>query len=775
MNDHKLDEMMKNIEKTDPADTFSASVKQPAGSIIKRRAKKPHRMIFVAAAIVLIVAMVLVVMLPMLRNIPNDESYDTSESTSGSEHNDVLPPWKNGRISLTAITYNGSNSSLSTSPSVKYLAAAASFSGEYDVSGDSLAISMLEGTKISSCVNGELLKITPREGEHTGCDGVYYNIAEDRTFCLSCTIEALIAEKDYYTDACVRAFIEECLITQTAVYAGVIDELYGSTYESIYQNGMAEKIASGYSPTLDELGVASSYTEKEKEYTQQKIYSFERPVVKIVEYGEDINKCLFTLVSASVAQGAYGLYLYEQDSEAVKKLDGDYVGVAHCVNGYFSSMPDDLPMANYADAVCVVVVNNYDTVVVTVPYFCSFLKYDEKTGSYVPSYTGLNVLSFDVSNGETDALFGEARDAQTQLSLPAQGAKISEGVIYYETVNGKWGFDGKLELSGELLKILSVGDEKYAVMKDNGSYTVYNLSDGTQVTPEEAGFADSDCYVADANRRVHIGTGESAALWEGDPEAQVYSASGRYIYMYFKDDAFVTCVDVQTGEVGYIGLSESFLNQSSECAGVEYLLFINNAEDRLIMAFYRQGELIFDRNGFFEFCENHPLSDIDPEQPSAAFEKNAELIFGFFLNDGKSVVFKDIKTAVKAAKLVAVKPLLTMFSQGKPTVGEVIADIGDAVAGMADFDSTSAFVTQSTLLRLLNGVSVSDFEEVFETRIFGSFSEYDLSVQLAYYDVFTGLPDELDAKEELAKMFAAAAMMYIYGYECPNEDTIRYY
>lgn len=154
-------------------------------------------------------------------------------------------PWVNGTLSLTSVTYKSGDSALRMTAAMKQLSGGSEGS-------ENVAVSLEASAVISGCVDGRFLAITPTEGAHMDCDGVYYDIEKDEEFCLACHIRDAIADDPYYIDVCIRTLVEEHLIIKDDILAGVID--YAYLYNDLNNEEAHRLLANGGEVTYEGLG-----------------------------------------------------------------------------------------------------------------------------------------------------------------------------------------------------------------------------------------------------------------------------------------------------------------------------------------------------------------------------------------------------------------------------------------------------------------------------------------------------------------------------------------
>ncbi len=740
------------------------SLNLPAENELKALAPKPKRKRFsprrylTAAACFLLVACVAVI--PLFRNSSSTEFPLGGESDSAEQSTDEsvseiitpqagLAPWENGSLRLTSVTYKNVARQNALQPIAKT-----------STTAENVSISMLADTKISGCVNAELLSITPTEGKHVGCDGVFYDIRKDSVFCLACHIKDKIADNPYYIDICIRLLIEEHLITLEEILAGIID--YKSVYLSLDNETAKECFANGNTPTCESL--AFDYAFGKTAMYDALMEGYQYPIIRVIEYGENEDRCLFT-IGSPVSDVTWGAYVFELDTGKVIKLDGETVGFCEPINGYMGGTPDEFLAVNLSIATGVSVTEDYSKILVTLPYFVQWYDTDEN-GRLVPVYTGQNVIVFDVDGGTYEGLLGNNSGQDTSLlDLPTQHAKSYGELVYFPTDDNAWCLfaDGhSYKLQGELLRLTERDGGGYtAVMKKGNSYEAYAL-EGEQATLLE----NEAIRVLDGNKRVLLSDGSAEILWENEPAAMVMSADGRFLYLYFEGDGFVTCFDIDSGKKGELALSGDFVSQAGAVARAEYLLFLNASENRLLIAYCKNGALIFDSQAFLENEDLEPA--FQTAQIDDVFERNFKKALPYFYNGETNVTFADPKTVVEAATVLGFDALYQYATQGvEHDMSPLIIEIASRVADVADYTGNKAEISGRTLNGLLAGMTFDVFDEAYR-ELFGHFEtiHYTDNPLSSYW------PD--DSICVLAEDIANGVLTYVYGYVSLPEGDLAY-
>lgn len=741
------------------------SLNLPAENELKALAPKPKRKRFptrrylTAAACFLLVACVAII--PLFRDSGSTEFSLGGESGSAEQSTDEsvsviitphagLAPWENGSLRLTSVTYKNVGRQNALQPMAKT-----------SNTTENVSISMLADTKISGCVNAELLSITPTEGEHVWCDGVFYDIRKDSIFCLACHIKDKIAENPYYIDICIRLLIEEHLITLNEILAGVID--YKPMYLSLDNETAKECFANGNTPTCESL--AFDYASDKTAQYDALMEGYQYPIIRVIEYGENENRCLFTIGSPT-SDVTWGAYVFELDTGKVIKLDGETVGFCEPINGYMGGTPDEFLAVNLSIATGVSVTEDYSRIIVTLPYFVQWYDTDEN-GRLVPVYTGQNVIVFDVADGTYEGLLGNNSGQDTSLlDLPTQHAKSCGELVYFPTDDNAWClFAGShsYKLQGELLRLTERDGGGYtAVMKKGNSYEAYAL-EGKQATLLE----NESIHVLDGNRRVFLSDGSAEILWENEPAAMVMSADGRFVYLYFEEDGFVACFDIDSGKRSQLALSDDFVAQVKGIPHTEFLLFLNPSENRLLIAYYKYGALIFDSAAFLE--NEMLLKDTAELSITYIFEHNFKKTLPYFYNEETKVSFTNPDAVLRAAKLLGMQGLYDLAANdGLNNMSCLIIEVASQIALLADYSASTAEISGQTLNELFDGMTFDSFEELYE-NLYGHF----LAIRYTDNILSSHLGD--DHIEVLANDIASGILTYVYGYVPFSEEEFAYF
>ena len=763
MKEHELEKKLRDLFEAE-ANSFQLPCENELRALGIKQTRKniPLRRFMTIAACFLLVFCIAAV--PFLKRGPfahGNNSLGNEESTKSSDENSFnqptgSAPWENGNLHLTSVTskrYALSQTNAFGGP--------LQFTAQTRNQSENITISMLANTKISGCVNANLLSISPTEGEHQGCDGVYYDIREDRVYCLACHIKEKIKNDPYYIDICIRSLIEEYLITEKEIFAGIVD--YKPMYLSLDNETAKAYFASGGIPSCEAL--AFEYGNRNTGYYDALMHTFRYPTVRVIEYGENIDRCLFT-IGSPISEASWGAYVFELDTGNITKLDGETVGLPYAVNGYMGGTPDELLTVNLSLATGVSVSEDYSKIIVTLPYFMDQYDIDE-TGHLVPVYTGQNVIVFDTVRGTHEGLLGNNPHQDIkQLDLPTAHAKSYKDMIFYPTEDGAWclyanGF--RYKLNGDLLRLIERDGGGYtAVMKKASTYEAFKL-ETEQASPIE----NEEIYVLDGNKRILISNASSEMLWEKDPCAAVFSADCRYAYLYFEGDDHITCIDIDSGKHGQLSLSDDFVAQVKEAPHTEFLLFLNPSENRLLIAYYKSGALVFDSAAFLE--NETLLKDTAELRITYIFEHNFKKALRYFYNEESQVSFTNPDAVVDAAKLLGMQGLYDLAANdGLDNMSGLIIEVATRIAHLADYSGSTAEISGQTLNELLDGMPFDTFEELYEDL-------YDHFLTIRYTDnIFSSILGD-DNMEVLANDIASGILTYVYGYVPFSEEEFAYF
>ena len=612
---------------------------RPARS--RRRIIMP-RLAVAAVSVVLVLSMMLSVFVLLRPETPGVKPSEGTHDTNKPDNPYVDPitidaPWKTGKLTLTSLTYKPAAESMSTgrlsfdmltnteistdavTDAVTEWVTDATTDTEAMTEGatqpdtpvfgkgENVQVSIMDNTKISEYMGPDLIKIRPADGEHMSCTDVYYNIHNGESVCMSCRVLALMQGTDLYTDAAIDAFMEEILLDETHLSASGAVREWRETYRRMLDTDKTRELFSQLKkPTLAKLGIENFAFESHEIYVKEHIDEYQYPVVDVVEYGADPNKCLFSLVSPLTGI-VYGNYLLDLTTEAAVRIDRTLL----------NPLGDNTRCPELSLAESFIVFDDYSKIVVTLPYQVQYYHY--RGGHKVPVYARNAVLLFDVTNGE----YREISFSDQALLPPTAAAEVYNNVIYYPS-GALWCFyvisNGNFyTVEGDFSRVITSGKGvSYAVMKQTDGYQFFELTgeNGAFVPAEAEGeyFDLANRFVMEGNIRVDVLTLETTLLWEGTPTATAVSKDGRFMYLYFEGADHILCIDVCKAESGVLNLSDTFVTQAAEAAAtgtVTYGLFLNAAEDALLMTYCKEGVVVFDSVGYSD--HNHmrdPLGDI---------------------------------------------------------------------------------------------------------------------------------------------------------------------
>lgn len=646
----------------------------------------------------------------------------------------VTAPWKDGTLKLTSLTYRVNSDTLMPGNRISFdqITAVTGDPGENSVhtgGGESttdespvtrlpadtelpktdsaaetetplygeeenLTVSIMDNVKISAYMGSDLIKLRPDSGDHVNCPDVYYDIKADTYTCMSCRLLDLMTGSEAYADVAIHVFIEECLLSYINLWeSGEMTEWRSQYASALSDTEIREQFANRKRITLGKLGELTYYSDDHKAHVRSSVGDFQYPVVDVVEYGTDMNICLFTLCSPRTGVG-YGNFLCYLDSGAVISLDGDMAA-------------EDIPNLSLASGV--IVTDDYGTVIVTVPYFAPWVNIDRKSGLPVPYYTRSNIFIYHVDSGSYERLFTVGND-----KIPASAVAESQGVLTYRAHDGHvYAYrDGTFyELPAEPARICTdINGKRYAAIASDGHYTLYLLEGGEAVAQDPADEAleldVANCYMVEGNQRIHLLTNETVTLWEGEPAAQVASRDGRYIYLYFTGDNSILCVDVWTGERGCLALSDSFVSEAARVGEVSYRLLLNAEENRLLMTYFTEGVVVFDSAAFLEnvvFNGTHMVEAVED-------------IINYYTVNGHKLRFYEKMQAILMIKLLYIPLYLDATEQDNLNRENRLAmcvEAAEALIPYLDVWSSSAEVPRETVNSLLGYMAPDELTEYF--------------------------------------------------------------
>ena len=754
----------------------------------KREKRKTRNIVFkyiatAAACFVVVLGLAFVPRLSFWHNesdVSGETSKEESTSVSRGEIGDMVTPWESGQVSLVSVTFKPSESFASLSLPIEFLANTPyktkklnSSNSPFNTKGspepDNVKLSIMPNTKISSFIGSDLIKISVEDGEHKDCKGVYYNIREDKTECMSCEILSRIRKSDYYVEAYLRSIIEECLITEEMIYAAVTDGVYEEYYTLLDVPSTREFLKTDETPTVEKLGLTEAQFWRSESETNRELLLHKKPIVKIVEYGYDKSRLTFTL-SSSVGSAAWGAFVYDLDSNVLKKLDGETIGLPYCTNGYYTTTPEELITLDLSLATGITVSDDYTKIIATVPYFLNELELDQESGTLKPIYLAENVIVFNVNDGTYNALLGNSSGYNSSVSYPKDVAREINGVYYYPTTNNTWVFhlgNRKYELQGEFLKLERIGGEVYVIMGQDG-YKLYRLGENEAVLSELP--EDVMLYIVEGNERIDLRTLEKTKLFDGEANAVAKTTDGRFIYLYFEGENEIVCIDAKYNTVGSLPLSEEFVEQSISAGNVTYMLFLNSDEDKLLLAYYKDGALVFDREGYLSDRGAHSIP-LDPEGASREyldenFERNLSAVFDHYCFEGKKITVRQDENLLSLAKLICASRVDDYIknngSWAEEEIKALFADLGEMLLPYFEYSGNTASVSASLVKKLSGGQSAGDIAVAFE------------------YYLSRHLPSDMTAEfqtndpiDEVTTFITNGFLKLIYGYWAEVETADR--
>lgn len=734
---------------------------------------------FVAsAAVVLALALVLPVALRLAGPQGPTPGDHTAESAP-EEYVDptgIIPPWRSGTLKLSSMTFGRTETASVGYPSFSLLtdrtdAASASDSeipSEEATEADTLpdgmiygegeeenfTVSIMDNVKITTFMGDSLIKLRPEGGEHRNCPDVYFDIQKNDYFCMSCHILSLLEEQEDYADAAIRCYITECILSFAPLLAaGWGEEYEEALYAHLSGPDTRELFAKPGKLSFKSLGLTDFYSDEHREHVKTATSKFRFPVADIAEYGSDMGKCVFTLVSPRTGV-AYGNFICHLETGEVIRID------RNC-RGY--------EILNLAAAGNICITDSYRTVVAALPDFPGVLTPILHTDLYKPVYGGRNLAVFSADTGLCERLLDSAKLDHS----PDSPVLDSQGVLTYTGMNGMtYAFRSGVfyALSGELTRVIRDREgTRYAVMKQGDAYTVYAL-EGPKATPVDPASLEGTVdpgnrYAVEGNLRLDLLNGEALTLWEGEPTAAAASKDGRYLYLYFAGESHVLCLDVWTNESGYLSLSESFTEAAAAShRAVTYNLLLNAEEDRLLMTYFTEGQVTFDADAF---RENVGIA-------GGNVTKAIEEVTDYYLINGEPLRFYETDKALDLLRLLSVSSILdTVVTEGLSRTANIELSIraAEALIPYLEIWAHSAEVPDGVVESMLGDRTLSMFREFYQFEMRGYGKQYlpveipreygasrreyavtGLSRALAAkcFDVF-GVPSDTETESEIAQ------------------------
>ncbi len=581
-----LDKMLKNIESTEPSHRFEFRGEKAFSNTERKVIPFYRRKVFVTVtAAVLAIAVAITVLIPLskLVNVENGTEVltytpikpDISYIRPPEESiNSVGLPWENGSLKLTTL----SNSGISQ-PAVSLTSASVE-----SPTSENIDLSFMGSTEIVSCTDGNLVRIDTHKGEHADCDGVYYNIEENEIMCVACAIKESVKKEPYYIDACIRALIEECILTEKEL--GIthnIEERYSDLIDIFYENGADQIFMRGEMPTVQNLKVDVGTTYLFGQNFEQNLTGYSYPMISILEFGLSTEYCIYG-ISSLVSDASWGNFKIELETGVVTSLNGDngeYLKNGSVLYNYDSSKVYTADLYGFKS---IDVASDYSFAVVTTPFFSAENDSQNDTAaSNKDDRKEDNVFIIDLQSGNFTVLLGENRNYLpediTARPYPKQAAQIVDGTVCFPTKRDTWYFyyGNACELEGELIMICTLDGIKYAVMQQGDQSVYYRLDNGADVSED---IENNEIVLPDGYRTV------SSPVSVSDSSVSVWSKDGAYKYSYQKGDNKIICVETVTGIMGELRVPEDFLNSVTDLKGVRFCMFLNNSGTRLILTYF---------------------------------------------------------------------------------------------------------------------------------------------------------------------------------------------
>lgn len=637
-----IEEMLKKIGSARPQEEFSLKMDDlPPLQPTKEKQNRIKYYLIPAVAAVLIVA---VIGLTYLLPFSNSQNNGQGDTVSNGSSNDVIhlatpnddrnvmypweleiqsgdsspesniAPWESGKLKFTTLTLSGRGASrqLPTAANgfrrsdLMYLTG-----GTDKIKQDNKQLSLMADTEIRSCINGRWLGIYTEQGKHAGCEGLFYDIQDDCYVCVACKLNELIRTNEYYVDACVRTAVEVyCMKNpETPSPSTSVSAMFPKYYKAFYKSDALKVFASGEKPTKENTKLdfqkGGIYHET---WETTKMDEFKYPVVKVLEYGQDINKCFFALVSPD-DNLAWGSFVYDFAEKKLYSLNGDTVQseitivgnenfMYHYGDYYYNyshfKRNELIVMAELAYATNVTVSDDYRFIAVSAPYFATRGGYtDPDTGIKKNAYEEDVVFLVDIEEGTCKALY-DTTDSDCSFYLeikdtdgpwPSAAPEFVEGEICFPTKRGTWRFDYKTEYKGDLLKIATRGMVKYVFMQQENGVRIYKLSDSTDVTAQmQNAVFDSESYPKDQNNDLNFLNNESGSILDGKYVATA-SKSGRFVYLFYEHIGQVLCVDTKNKTTQALTVDTSFIDNASKLSNITYQLFVSDDGENLILTY----------------------------------------------------------------------------------------------------------------------------------------------------------------------------------------------
>lgn len=593
---------------------------------------------------------------------------------------------------------------------------------------ENCAVSLISGTKITDCAGGRLIRVKLGAGEHADCDGVYYDAEKDEAVCMSCLIKSMVKDSDAYLEACVRSVIDDGLLTVADMGAG--DSLGTDYYLALTENG---KVALSETKagklflkekrlTVRNLGLTDLIPREDKQNTiNEQLAQFVYPKICMLEYGTDMNKCAFLICSAAENNrfsGAgyrqtYGVFIADLASGDVTRVDGidtgKTIGKGDLYGWTNYSNKSEHMLACIADFSGVSVNEDYTAIAVTLPWTATHITF----GPHGWGFSDPDVVVFDTVNGGFTLL----RDEDSNIGLLLSPAVTEHGVTYYEGVDHRWYFfsgDVRCACEGNFVRLCRTEDgELLIVMDQNGDYVFCTLDGtGVQAYALNERLDEYNRFAVVGNERVDLLTGEHQTLWEDTPLVMTATNDHRFLYLYFAGQDSILCIDTAKNETGRIPLSDDFVMQATGAQNEQahFLLFTNRTGDRLLLTYYKDGTLTFDREGYLADKPRIRGSN-DGKGIIHDLDGNLSGALDYLRIDGEPVHIRNKNNMLALAKLVCPDILSGDFN---PTVRhEKYAALVEVMLPYMDYSGRSVEVSRETLNILLNGLPIGEIDNQF--------------------------------------------------------------
>ena len=698
--------------------------------------------------IVLIAASAIIVPHLKSRSANNGDSSAPDQTRTDPDTVSELPPWVTGQIRLTSLVYGKKNSELQYSSGKSSETANLSSrqnivrTSDQNRASNTLTLSIAQNTKISAFSGSDLIRVRLSKGEHAGCDSVWYNVRTDSTVCLSCLIRDAISETPEYIDACIRLAIESGMIPPEAVYAGDCTYEYSTYYRLMNNEGAYSVFSSGKHPKLSSVGLSGNDIPGDRASETLKNYVY--PSVCVLEYGEDPGKCLFILTNSDKTL-SYGSFIFDFESRTAVKLGKQYAGDPRCYSGAYGDI--DGREANLALASEILIRNDYTRIIAMVPFFLGASSFEPRTGKIAPGYSASTVMVYVAGDTYSSIIGNNLRDVSA--ILPVGGLRESNGTIAYLTSGGETAFSVNGSpvfcVAGKLLVLAEGSDGRpAALMETDGKTTGYVLTEeaAEQIGSEDilSVFKPLERYRLEGSVITDLVTKKEKRIADSDPLAYVSSHDGRYAYLYF-GKGYIRCCDILTGDVGAIPVSEEFESQIHGTNGITLCLFLNSRGDELLLAYYKEGQLTFDVQGYLEAIpqirETHRFYGMYSSDSVRIFNHNIETVLDYYKLDGKPVKITEISNFKSICRFLSVgiyeKKLTPKMTQGNYNeIGammsspEVLAEIAEAVIPYMDYTESEAYVTAAALRDAMNGITADAFNEKYDDLIMHFDGDYQI-------------------------------------------------